>query len=148
MFNITNRVDGPRKIFRWTLYIINHNSQPNFKFQQDLAGAFFHETKLYKPIMYFLKTIFYNFFFFLVYMIINVQWLINCFMYHYSFHISINIYCTVGCPKKWKFCDSGQMMGEVTIKCFYFYYFRFRQLFKRAMLKNQNQKIHCALNKI
>ena len=41
--------------------------------------------------------------------------------------------------KKWKFCDSGQMMGEVIIKLFYLYYFRIRQLFERAMLKNQNQ---------
>ena len=24
--------------------------------------------------------------------------------------------CTLGCPKKMKFCDSGQMMGEVIIK--------------------------------
>ena len=35
-------------------------------------------------------------------------------------------------------------MGEVIIKWFYFYYFRFCRLFERAMLKNQNQKIHCA----
>ena len=43
-----------------------------------------------------------------------------------------------------KICDSGQMMGEVIIKWIYFYYIRFRQLFERAMLKNQNQKMHCA----
>ena len=30
-------------------------------------------------------------------------------------------------------------MGEIIIKWFYFYYFRFRQLFERALLKNQNQ---------
>ena len=45
---------------------------------------------------------------------------------------------TLGCPKK-KFCESWQVMGEVIIKWFYFYYFLFRQLFERAMLKNQNQ---------
>ena len=33
------------------------------------------------------------------------------------------------------------MMGEVIIKWFYFYYFRFRQLFERALLKNQNQNL-------
>ena len=32
-------------------------------------------------------------------------------------------------------------MGEVIIKWFYFYYFRFRQLFERALLKNQNQNL-------
>ena len=32
------------------------------------------------------------------------------------------------------------MQGEVIIKLFYFYYFRFRQHFERAMFKNQNQK--------
>ena len=52
--------------------------------------------------------------------------------------------CTLGCPKKYKFRDSGQTMGEIIIKWFYYYYFRFRQLFVRAMLKNQNQIIHCA----
>ena len=51
-------------------------------------------------------------------------------------------------PKKYKFCDSWQMMGEVITKLFYFYYFRFRQLFERAMFKNQNQKIHCAYAQI
>ena len=30
-------------------------------------------------------------------------------------------------------------MDKVIIKWFYFYYFRFRQLFERALLKNQNQ---------
>ena len=49
-----------------------------------------------------------------------------------------NKVCTLGCPKK-KFCDSGQLMGEVIIKGISFYYFRFRQLFERAMLKTQNQ---------
>ena len=47
--------------------------------------------------------------------------------------------CTLGCPKKNVFCESWHMMGEVIIKWFYFYYFRFRQLFERALLKNQNQ---------
>ena len=31
------------------------------------------------------------------------------------------------------------MMVEVIIKWIYFYYFWFRQLFERALLKNQNQ---------
>ena len=43
-----------------------------------------------------------------------------------------------------KICDSGQLMVEVIIKWIYVYYFRFRQLLERAMLKNQNQKMHCA----
>ena len=38
-----------------------------------------------------------------------------------------------------KICDGLELMGEVIIKYFYFYYFRFRQLFERALLKNQNQ---------
>ena len=41
-------------------------------------------------------------------------------------------------PKK-KICESWQVMGEVIIK--WFYYFRFRHLFERALLKNQNQKL-------
>ena len=50
------------------------------------------------------------------------------------------VQCTLGCPKKTNiFCESWHMMGEVIIKWFYFYYFRFRQLFERALLKNQNQ---------
>ena len=53
--------------------------------------------------------------------------------------IESTIICTLGCPKK-KFYDSGQMIGEVILKWFYLYYFRFRQLFERAMFKNQNQK--------
>ena len=36
------------------------------------------------------------------------------------------------------FHEPVHMMGEVIIKWFYFYYFRFRQLFERALLKNQN----------
>ena len=51
-----------------------------------------------------------------------------------------NVHCTLGCPKKKNiFCESWHMMGEVIIKWFYFYYFRSRQLFERALLKNQNQ---------
>ena len=46
--------------------------------------------------------------------------------------------------KKWKFCDSGKMMGEVIIKWFYFYFFRFRQLLERAMLKPKLQILRCA----
>ena len=46
--------------------------------------------------------------------------------------------CTLGWPKK-KFCDGLELMGEIIIKLFYFYYFRFRQLFERALLQNQNQ---------
>ena len=44
-------------------------------------------------------------------------------------------------PPKKKFCDNEQMMGEVIIKWIYFYFFRFCQLFERAMLKNQNQPL-------
>ena len=43
-------------------------------------------------------------------------------------------------PQKKKFCDRLELMGEVIIKWFYFYYFRFRQLFERALLKNHNHK--------
>ena len=43
--------------------------------------------------------------------------------------------------KKKKICDRLELMDKVIIKCFYFYYLRFRQLFERALLKNQNQKI-------
>ena len=39
------------------------------------------------------------------------------------------------------FHEPVHMMGEVIIKWFYFYYFRFRQLFERALLKNQNQNL-------
>ena len=50
-----------------------------------------------------------------------------------------------GGPKKWKFCDSGQMMEEVIIKWFYFHYFWFHQLYAPAMPQNQNQtKTLCA----
>ena len=42
-------------------------------------------------------------------------------------------------PPKKKFCESWQVIGEVIIKWFYFYYFRFRQLFDWALLKTQNQ---------
>ena len=47
-------------------------------------------------------------------------------------------------PKKLKFCDSGQMMDEVIIKWFYFYYFLFHLPYTPAMPKKQNQKIRCA----
>ena len=46
--------------------------------------------------------------------------------------------------KNRKFCDSGQMMGEVIKKMILLLYFRFRQLFDRAKHKNYNQKIRCA----
>ena len=36
------------------------------------------------------------------------------------------------------------MMGEVVIKWVYFYYFRFRQLFVREMLKPKLQILRCA----
>ena len=52
--------------------------------------------------------------------------------------------CALGCPKKWKFCDSGQMLGEVIIKWFYFYHFWFRQLFERAKQKNKTKNKLCA----
>ena len=47
-------------------------------------------------------------------------------------------------PKKWKFCDSGQMIGEVIMKWFYFYCFWFHQPYAPAMPKNQNQNALCA----
>ena len=43
--------------------------------------------------------------------------------------------------KNWKFYDSGQMMGELIIKWFDFYYFWFYQPYAPAMPKNQNQII-------
>ena len=48
--------------------------------------------------------------------------------------------CALGWPKKLKFCDSEQMMGEVIIKWFYFYYFWFHQPYAPAIPKNQNKK--------
>ena len=35
------------------------------------------------------------------------------------------VVCTFGWPKKWKFCDSGQMMGEVNKNDFTFTTFDF-----------------------
>ena len=46
-------------------------------------------------------------------------------------------------PKKLKFFDSRQLMGEVIIKWFYFYYFSFHQPYAPAMHKNPNQKMRC-----
>ena len=45
------------------------------------------------------------------------------------------VQCTLGWPKK-KICEWLELMGEVIIKWFYFYYFRYRQLFERTLLKN------------
>ena len=50
--------------------------------------------------------------------------------------ISIYMYNRVSQKTK-NFSESWHMMGEVIIKWFYFYYFRFRPLFERALLKTQ-----------
>ena len=42
--------------------------------------------------------------------------------------------------QKKKICDGLELMGEVIKNDFTFFYFRFRQLFEQALLKNQNKK--------